>query len=72
MAFPGDLTPAEQETIALVGALRQEGNLDALVGVLQGGEAGTARARDALTLLGELDPALLVEMALDTVIARAG
>lgn len=66
MAAPGDLTPDELKTIALVNALTDTGNLGPLVGVLQGADGGPERARDALRLLGELDLDLLVQIALDT------
>ncbi len=63
-------TPSEQErdTIALVGLLRASGNATPLVDLLRGAGAGPGRARDALSLLGELDRELLVQVALDALI----
>ena len=68
MASSGDLTPEEVETIALVNELTATGNLGPLIGLLQDGDGGPERARDALCLLGELDLNLLVQIALDTMI----
>ena len=45
------------------------GNLGPLLTVLRGSDGGPERARDALLLLGELDVELLVQIALDTLIA---
>ena len=61
-------SPSQQErdTIALVGLLRSTGDTATLVGLLRG--AGPERARDALSLLGELDRELLVQVALDALI----
>ncbi len=69
MALPEDLTPAERHTAELVDALKTTGNLQPLVARLRDGELGPEKARDALLLLGELDLALLVQIALDTLIS---
>ena len=61
-------TPEDRETAELVKALRATGSLHPLVAVLRGGDGGPDRARDALLLLVELDPELLVQAALDTMI----
>jgi len=68
MAASEEATPEERETAELVKALRETGNLRPLVAVLRDGDGGGERARDALELLGELDPELLVQIALDTLI----
>ena len=61
-------TDQERETLALVTRLRGEGDVAALVALLQGGERGRERARDALTVLAELDPEVIVQVALDALI----
>ena len=63
-------SPSQQErdTIALVGLLRATGDTATLVGLLHGAGGGPERARDALSLLGELDRELLVQVALDALI----
>jgi hypothetical protein len=61
-------TPEERQTAELVKALRETGNMRPLVAVLRDADGGPERARDALLLLGELDPELLVQVALDTLI----
>lgn len=63
-------SPSQQErdTIALVGLLRASGSTTSLVDLLRGGGGGPERARDALSLLGELDRELLVQVALDALI----
>jgi len=58
----------ERETIALVGLLRACGSTTSLVDLLRGADGGPERARDALSLLGELDRELLVQVALDALI----
>jgi hypothetical protein len=64
-----DLTSAEKEIADLVAALAKTGNLHPLIALLRDGHVGPERARDALRLLGELDPDLLVQVALDTLIS---
>jgi hypothetical protein len=61
-------TPEERKTFELVKALRETGNLRPLVAVLRNPDGGPERARDALLLLAELDPELLAQVALDTMI----
>ena len=70
MAASEDPTPEERATAALVMALRESGNLRPLVEVMRDPDGGPERARDALLLLGELDPELLVQVALDTLIGE--
>ena len=60
----------ERETLELVENLIESGNLHPLVARLRAGDAGPERARDALRILGELDRDLLVQLALDTLIAQ--
>jgi hypothetical protein len=61
-------TPEERGTFELVDALRATGNLRPLVAVLRNADGGAECARDALLLLAELDPELLAQIALDTMI----
>lgn len=61
-------TDEERETLALVTGLRAYGDVAALVALVQGGDGGPERARDALTVLAELDPELIVQVALDALI----
>ncbi|MEA2169630.1 MAG: hypothetical protein QOF76_2930 [Solirubrobacteraceae bacterium] len=68
MAASEEHTPEERKTAELVKALRETGNLRPLVAVLRGHDRGPERARDALLLLAELDPELLAQVALDTLI----
>ena len=69
MRFSDDLdADEEREIVALVAHLRDTGDTSALAALLKGHDGGPERARDALTLLGELDPQLLVQVALDTLI----
>ncbi len=66
---PDDLSTAERKTLDLATELQRTGNLHPLIARLRGGEAGPEDARDALLVLGELDPQLLVQVALDALIA---
>jgi hypothetical protein len=61
-------TAEERETIELVNALRDTGNLRPLVAMLRATDDGPERARDALRALGEFDLDHLVQLALDTLI----
>jgi hypothetical protein len=63
-------SPSEQErdTIFLVGLVRATADTSPLVALLRGADGGPERARDALSLLGELDRELLVQVALDALI----
>jgi hypothetical protein len=67
-AMAEELTPEEQETFALAERVRKDGDTAPLVAVLRGADGGPERARDALALLAELDPSLLVQVALDALI----
>jgi hypothetical protein len=58
----------ESDTIFLVGLLRATADTKPLVALLRGADGGPERARDALSLLGELDRELLVQVALDALI----
>lgn len=71
MAPHEELTPEEHQTLELIHALKQTGNLHPLVQVLRDGDVGRERARDALRLLGELDLDLLVQVVLDTLIVTS-
>ena len=68
MAAEEALTAEERETLELVQELIAGGNLHPLIARLRAGETGPERARDALTILGDLDRQLLVQVALDTLI----
>lgn len=70
MAHMANEIPSEQEreVIFLVGLLRATADTKPLVSLLRGGDGGPERARDALSLLGELDRELLVQVALDALI----
>ena len=63
-----DVSEDERETVDLVGQLRDTGDTRPLIALLKGHDGGPERARDALSLLGELDPQLLVQVTLDTLI----
>jgi hypothetical protein len=58
----------ESDTIFLVGLLRATADTTPLISLLRGADGGPERARDALSLLGELDRELLVQVALDALI----
>ncbi|MEA2169691.1 MAG: hypothetical protein QOF76_2991 [Solirubrobacteraceae bacterium] len=62
-------TAEDEETVELVVALRDTGNLHPLVARLRDGELGPERARDALLALADYDVELLVQLALDTLIS---
>jgi hypothetical protein len=66
----GELSADDEETIALVRALHDTGNLHPLIERLRGGEVGPERARDALLTLAEFDLDLLVQITLDSLIAE--
>lgn len=68
MAFAGDLPPEERATLELVRELVASGNLHPLIARLRDGEIGPESARDALRVLAELDPDLLVQITLDSLI----
>ena len=68
MAFADDLSPEEQATLELVTELAASGNLHPLIARLREGDIGPESARDALRVLAELDPDLLVQITLDGLI----
>ena len=68
MAFADDLSLEERATLELVTQLVATRNLQPLIARLREGEVGPEGARDALQLLGELDPDLLVLITLDSLI----
>ncbi len=63
-----ELPPEEREIVQLVRHVRDNGDTRPLVALLKGEDGGPERARTALHLLGELDPELLVQVALDALI----
>ena len=69
MAFTDDPLPEELVTVELASQLRASGNLHPLIARLREGEIGPEHARDALRLLVELDPDLLVQITLDGLIS---
>lgn len=68
MALADDLSLEEQATLELTKELVATGNLHPLIARLRDGELGPESARDALRLLAELDPELLVQITLDGLI----
>lgn len=60
------MSDAEQETLALVDVVIRTGSLRPVITLLHGTTGGEDRARDALTVLGELDLDVLVQLALTT------
>lgn len=68
MAADADLPEDERETLILVRTLVATGNLHPLIARLRDGETGPEDARDALSVLADLDRDLLVQLALDTLI----
>jgi hypothetical protein len=69
VAFAGDLSLEERETLDLVAQLVASGNLHPLIARLREGDVGPERARDVLRVLAELDRDLLVQITLDSLIA---
>jgi hypothetical protein len=68
MAFVDDLSPEEQVTVDLAKDLRDSGNLHPLIARLRDGVIGPEHARDALRVLSDLDPDLLLQITLDGLI----
>ena len=68
MAFADDLSFEEQATLELATQLVATGNLHPLIARLRDGELGPESARDALRILAELDPDLLVQITLDSLV----
>ena len=63
------LTPEERATAAIVERLGETGSVLELLELLRSQDGGPELVRAALTLLGELDPTLLVEITLDALIS---
>jgi hypothetical protein len=68
MAFAEEPSTEERATLKLVSQLVASGNLHPLIARLRDGEIGPESARDALRVLAELDPGLLVQITLDSLI----
>ena len=68
MASPDQPTAQERATMALVARLHADGDTASLIALLHDGHEGPERVRDALILLAELDPELMVQVALDALI----
>jgi hypothetical protein len=65
---PDHPTDDENEVASLVRRLRADGDTAPLIALLHSGREGPGRVRDALTVLAELDPELIVEVALDALL----
>jgi len=68
MAITDGFSPEEEVTVELTTELWDSGNLDRLIARLRDGDIGSESARDALRVLAELDPDLLVQITLDSLI----
>jgi hypothetical protein len=68
MALDGDLSTDERATLELVTQLVASESLDPLIARLRDGDVGPGGARDALRVIAELDPDLLVQVTLDNLI----
>ena len=62
------LTAHERTIVDVVAQLRANGESAPLTAFVQGGHEGLEHVREALEVLGELDPQLLVQVALDALI----
>jgi hypothetical protein len=67
-SFAADLPPEEHATLELVTQLVASGNLHPLIARLRDGEIGPESTRDALRILAEFDPDLMVQITLDGLI----
>ena len=63
-----DLSAEDREIVELVRKLRDTGDLHPLIALLRGADGGPTHARTALRVLADLDPDLLVQVALDHLI----
>src|SRR5581483_1355229 len=68
MSFDDDLPPDERVTMELATQLVDSGKLHPLIEQLRNGNVGPESARDALRVLAELDPDLLIQITLDGLI----
>ena len=59
---------SEQEVLSLVRRLLADGDTAPLIALLQDGRAGPERVRDALIIIADLDPELIVQVALDALL----
>ena len=66
---PDELSRDEQLAVHLAHGVRETGDVAGLVTALHHGPPGRRQVRDALDCLGELDRALLVDLALDALLA---
>ena len=62
------LAAHERMIVDLVAQLHDDGESAPLTALVHRGQEGLAHAREALEVLGELDPQLLVQVALDALI----
>ncbi|HEX7298530.1 MAG TPA: hypothetical protein VF257_05960 [Solirubrobacteraceae bacterium] len=69
MADSDGFESREKEILSLVARLRADADISALLALLRTDEDGPERVRDALAVLAELDPELIVQVALDALIA---
>jgi hypothetical protein len=58
----------EDAVLALVSRLRVDGDTAPLIALLTDGPEGPERVRDALTILAEIDPELIVQVVLDALL----
>jgi hypothetical protein len=58
----------EDEVLALVRKLRADGDTTPVIALLKDGPDGPERVRDALTILAEIDPELIVQVVLDALL----
>jgi hypothetical protein len=68
VAADDEPTAEEREALALARRLIASADTGPLIASLRAGDGGPERARDALALLAELDPDLIVQVALDALI----
>jgi hypothetical protein len=65
---PEQLAAHERMIVGVVAQLHDDGESAPLTALVHGGQEGLTHAREALEVLGELDPQLLVQVALDALI----
>ena len=68
MASDDQPTADEQEVFSLARRVRADGDTAPLIACLRGGRDGAERVRDVLMILAELDPELIVQVAVDALL----
>lgn len=61
-------TAEERAALTLARQLVADADIGPLIAALRDGDGGPERVRDALTLLAELDPDVIVQVALDALV----